>query len=466
MKEELISWRMPITGVVALMYSFVLSIAVFGGETGQQPERFVFELEEVSAFELDNRVVLSFINGKRCYCTEKPADEVKVYPVFKTDKPLYGFVEFWSEYDGEQPRRRYYFALDESPGTGEGYDRLYFDMSRDLDLTNDTVLSPHKNPPNKKWFGTSRARPQTTFEYLNVPFKFGSEGVRPLQILPWFVVSGNQTPVMKFVNPMARKGNIELGGRSWDVFLGHDYMITGWFDRPLTAFNLFPQRKWDWIGWRGGDRLMAVHKIEDTLYQFSATPKGDKLIVQECDGPFGSFEVRLGGRDNPAGMISANSSLRSRDVAIAVSGRKCRLPVGDYLPSYLTVNFADGTKISLSDNYHVDGEPRGAVNRPKNYAIKIREDEPYILDFSNEPEVIFASPAKGCRLKRGEELTVKAVLVDPKLDVMIRDLDMKVRLRSAGGSENSLVKYIPGDPTVTMTRSDDSKVAEGTMPFG
>ena len=79
-------------------------------------------------------------------------------------------------------------------------------------------------------------------------------------------------------------------------------------------------------------------------------------------------------------------------------------------------------KIELSDNYHADGGPR-AVDRIRNYFIKIRKDKPLVLDFANKPRVLFASPAKDKTFKPGDEIQVKAVLIDPVCDFMIRGLD-------------------------------------------
>ena len=42
----------------------------------------------------------------------------------------------------------FYFAADESRGTGKGYDRLYFDANRDLDLRNDPVAKLQMSPPD------------------------------------------------------------------------------------------------------------------------------------------------------------------------------------------------------------------------------------------------------------------------------------------------------------------------------
>jgi len=48
------------------------------------------------------------------------------------------------------------------------------------------------------------------------------------------------------------------------------------------------------------------------------------------------------------------------------------------------------------------------------YAIHIRDDKPYVLDFSHAPEVVFTSPAKGDVFHPGDEAKVAAVLTDPK----------------------------------------------------
>jgi hypothetical protein len=102
-------------------------------------------------------------------------------------------------------------------------------------------------------------------------------------------------------------------------------------------------------------------------------------------------------------------------------------------------------------NIHADGIPQGrATEAPSVYAIKIREDEPFVLDLSGTPEVLFATPGKDHRIKRGDELEVKAVLIDPTLDIMFR------AIRDSGEI----------NPTVTIARASGEIVAEGVMPFG
>ncbi len=82
-----------------------------------------------------------------------------------------------------------------------------------------------------------------------------------------------------------------------------------------------------------------------------------------------------------------------------------------------------------------------------------------MLDFSNQPIVMFALPSRDQRFKPGDTVEVKAVLVDPKLDIMIRRLD--------GPAENGSSRRLRSlDPKVLITRADGEKVAEGIMPFG
>ena len=115
-----------------------------------------------------------------------------------------------------------------------------------------------------------------------------------------------------------------------------------------------------------------------------------------------------------------------------------------------------------------DGKPRERGDRPAVYGITIRKDKPFVLDFSNKPDVMFASPAKDQRVKLGSSLEVKAVLVDSNLDMMIRDLDDTTRkqTKDADGKPLGYERNLSLDPQVIITRANGEKVAEGVMPFG
>ncbi len=104
--------------------------------------------------------------------------------------------------------------------------------------------------------------------------------------------------------------------------------------------------------------------------------------------------------------------------------------------------------------------------------MQIGKDKPFVLDFSNKPDVMFASPAKESVYKPGDEVEVKAVLIDPVLDIMIRgltDTRQKVKEDRQGdpaGKKGTSEQDKSLDPVVTITDSAGKNVAEGTMPFG
>lgn len=498
----------------------VLVVTVFGNKN--KAEQLDFNLEEISVFDIDEQIVGRFVRGHVSACKEQPQADVGTYPTFKSDKPLYGSVWFAGEYGNMNSGTQYHFAIDESAGTGKGYDRLFFDLNRDLDLTNDTLCKPLQNPPDGAKLNYEWIEQQVCFDYINVDFDFRSDGRRPLEIMPRLTISEKGYSTLAFITTQAHKGEIDLAGKKCTAYLGHNYLIAGWFNHPSTALHLIQKDdKSRRPSWWGASQLRAIHKFEGTYYRFSLTPAGDKLFVRPYDGDFGTFRIGSGWR-----LVfnkKMNGSLLSKDAALAVGKglehgwpkdtRSCRLPVGDYLPTTLNITFGP-LRIDISDNYHSDGKPRDRGGNPAVYGIKIRKNKTFTLNFSNKPDVIFASPAADLRLKPGEKLDVKAVLVDPELNIMIRGLKAKpshadslllVKL-------STIILILPGVlwlllpklrrryrfipaistlgavaliallislpalgpkmgydkivPRVLITRTNGEKVAEGTMPFG
>lgn len=369
----------------------------------------------------------------------------------------------------------------ETPAT---YDRLYFDANRDLDLTNDPVLLPMEAPPAEfAPFGRSGTQ-MVTYDGLAIPFDYGSGlGVRPVRLIPRLTVyefEGKLSGSLCFVATVARQGEVRIGPRQYGALLAQCYLITGRFDQPGTAMFLTPvnrseQREY----WLGSDEIVAMRRVDGNYYTTSVTPLGDKLTVKRYRGDFGLFKIGPDKRDLK--KLSMRGSLRSETSAVAVGDpidrakseanaiTECNVPVGNYLPAYLSVEYGR-LEIALSDNYHSDGGPRD-LDRPRRYAFQIREDKPFVLDFSNKPEILFASPAKDQTLKPGDTLRVAAVLTDPGLGIMIRRLNdtgrnRKEILKFADGREQSYERPVSLDPKVTITNSSGKQVAEGKMPFG
>ena len=448
--------------------------AAAAAEAGTGDE--TFKLREVSAFEHGQE---GFLRGQSAECEDKPSPNVKAYPAFASKKPIYGSIHFYEDRRQPKSARIVYYAVDESQGTGKGYDRLYFDSNGDLDLRNDPVVQAQRHPPDRARLNYSGIKTQVIFDCVAVNFDFGPGGMRPVQLMPRLMISvyeKEEYKQMTFVRAQLCMGDIRMGGEAYEARLGNAYTINGRLDNPGTVLILTPKNHaGSEVRWWGADSLMAAHKVNEHFYTFSASPTGDELTVHPYRGDLGTFEIGPGGRT--LDKMTVAGSLEGEERAVAVGGdvvdgspkaaRSCQLPVGDYRPNYISIEYGR-LSIAASHNYHSDGKPRDRGDRAAVYGITIRKDKPFALDFSNKPEVMFASPAKDQRVKLGESLEVKAVLIDPKLDMMIRGLDDTTRKRNKGpdGQPLGYERNLSLDPQVIITRTNGEKVAEGVMPFG
>lgn len=496
----------------------VAVVAAGPAEPRSATERAEFELREITLGQFEAEAgphSQDLLRGQAVYCTSEPSSDVKAYPKLRSAAPWYGDVTFGRNWSDREGGVKFHFVLDESgsppaeekdpevepseslldrllsalkgepkdqPKTKKPvtFDRLYIDLNGDLDLTNDPVVMPRQDktaPCPEFW----RDSPILFFDDIAFELDFGSElGVRRVAVVPRLMTGesdGKTYASMFFVFPIARKGKIEIGSQKYEALLAQPYYASGRFDGPGTSLYLTPsggeanQQEY----WWGHDELGAMRWIDGRYYTTSATPLGDRLIVSPYQGEVGVFSVGPGERPTITSP-TVSGSLRSKDHAVAVGKpgeqgaldaiERCELPVGDYLLNYVSVEYGD-LRISLSHNYHSDGKLRDS-DRELVYSIAIRPDKPFVLDFSNKPEVMFASPAKDQTFKPGDEIEVKAVLTDPVLDAMIRGLDNKKVLDKASTLGDDAWQKRPWqlDPLVTITDAGGKIVSEGKMPFG
>jgi len=245
-------WRLLTT--VSLIILCILVVNAF--DKKNKAEQLVFNLEDISVFDIDEEIAGRFIRGHVSGCEEQPQADVETYPNFKSDKPLYGSVWFANKDNNINSGIQYHFAIDESAGTDKGYDRLFFDLNRDLDLTNDTLCQSLKNPPDGAELDYEWIEQQACFDYLNVNFDFGSNGRRPLEIMPRLTISEKGYPSLAFITTQAHKGEIEFAGKKYTAYLGHNYLTNGWFDLPSTVLLLIQKDAERYrSSWWGSDQL-------------------------------------------------------------------------------------------------------------------------------------------------------------------------------------------------------------------
>ena len=195
-------------------------------------------------------------------------------------------------------------------------------------------------------------------------------------------------------------------------------------------------------------------------------------------GEMGTFKLEPGTRD--IRTMTVAGSLYSPEHAVAIGyndGKRepvnqCKVPVGNYTIYYTRIGYGP-LDITISNNYHSDGKRQDWLHKERKLAVQISKDKPFVLDFSNKPEVLFAGPAKDSVFKPGDEVQVYAVLVDPVLDIMIRGVNdnrQKAILEIDFGDGEKETRETDNskslDPVVTIIDSSGKTVAEGTMPFG
>jgi hypothetical protein len=319
-----------ITGRLVAGGLTLVGVSVSLGTAQDSPARAdgeaVFEMREVSVFKSTRSQDL--VRGQSAQCETEPNEDVTAYPELKSKRPWYGVVKFARDYMKPDTGLEFHFVIDESGDTQPAeepsllqtlsdaisgsdrkrpkptrntYDRLYFDLNRDLDLTNDPVLKTAKSPPPAA-IPTWEAKQKIVFEDLALKLDFGAElGFREFPVLPRLMISeyeGTDYASLYFIAKTAREGRISIASRKYDAVVGQRYLISGRLDCRSTTLLLAPvgsrnEREW----WWGADELGAMREVDGKYYTTSTTPLGDKLIVKEYEGDFGVLEMGAGGRD-------------------------------------------------------------------------------------------------------------------------------------------------------------------------
>ncbi len=268
--------------------------------------------------------------------------------------------------------------------------------------------------------------------------------------------------IVRFIFPIARKGNILVGSKEFEAVLSQSSMISGSYDRQITY--LFLGNNLERI-----PILSAWRFVDGKFYTFSATAFGDKLTVKPYSGPYGLLEVGSAGNDTKGGTIELGW-LQSRDAIIDVAkcekeDGKLKVPVGDYRPFRIAVRY-DGIRVGLNIKIAMPGEK---PTEPPVFGMKVRAGKSFVFGLTEKPEVIFNNPAADQRFKAGTELKVEAILVYPEMNLLISALeDTKKKkgdnIKLPDGTEYANFESI--DPIVEIINSSGQVVAQGKMPFG
>ena len=267
-----------------------------------------------------------------------------------------------------------------------------------------------------------------------------------------------------------KQAQITLGNRPFKIILA---------DKPEREFYLYDTETGIGPYWWGSWSLHSYHKIDDKFYEFKLIEDGTKIAARSYKGPLGTIMVGKGGRElekvefkgsvHQKANVAAPIGIIEKRSPEAVT--ECTIPVGDYTSYIMHVTY-DNLDICISNNYHTNAQGQSG-GKDIVYGMQVRQDKPYVLDFSNEPMIIFDQPPMSqTSFPRGQEIKFAAVLIDPKLDIMIRGLDdTSVKIdREYKDRDGKVIRTMKVDksldPKVVIARADGEVIAEGVMPFG
>jgi len=437
--------------------------------------KLVVPMEEIPLQEVCEQARYSFLLGPAT--TAEPSGDPDVnYPAFQSPSPRFGRVRF--DGLGIGPSWSLQFALDHSEGESGAYDLLYCDEDNDLDLTDET---PHRllKDPNGLPRTNLAAVQSVWFEPVTVPFPVEPEGPRLVELLPRLWLYKNGEPRLSVLAARVHRGRFEIGGKTYDAFLGHGYMITGRLNLTSSMLSVLCDdgRPTGLIG-TSMEGLGVMRSLGGRWCQFSCTPAGDQLFVYPYEGPVGVLQLGAGRRNVKRLEMFGGLRAAHRQIAIGQAlengllqgADRYEIPVGDYYPSNLAVCFAD-VRFSLSYSpYAKDSDGCYSRYDRATRSIRIRENKPFVLDFPDKPHVVFVHPRKEDRLTPGDEVRVEAVLVDPVLDALIERLEDVSQSRTntyttIDGRQRTFEEGRLLQPKVVVKRAGEI-VDEGVMPFG
>ena len=403
---------------------------------------------------------LKCFSSVRGTCTEEmDTTERLTYPPIRSASALYGV--FPKGNTPVDPGTEIHLLFDESQGTGTGYDRLYFDQNENGDLTDDGHFGIPDEPP-EGFYPQKDCRFSDYFESVTVSF---GESALTLRFIPHLYISRRGHISLSFTPEHSRVGQIEFAGQRFQAFLTQVIYATPGFDSPYAALFLIRDdgsqqcRQWDM------NRLGLIRKFDGQLYRFSATQDGSQLTVSENRSPLGKFA--MGQPREKLRLAVIEGLLTSATSSVIVGDRRpktrslipkavSRLPVGNYSIDHLRLLFNSLT-FSLRAYRKETIQTESEASSSPIYPIEIRQRKPFLYNFRTPPKTVFVGIEKDAQLRRGDMISIRALLVFEDLNVAFSGI-REIRPNGKSG--------VPLMPTVVVADSSGRIVTKGTMRYG
>jgi len=414
----------------------------------------VFALAEVNLMEILEPKEQQRIGGQSSTCRSNPCEEVKTYPSFTSEKPLYGIVYFGRNYYTSEKGIPYCFAMDESKGTDQGYDTFFFDVNHNFDLTDDPAVKEDANSSVPKM---ERYEDEVLFAPLTVTLD-STEDSGVVTLVPRFLQYNASYRRVAFVKPSARRGKIRVGDKEYELMLNHGRVISSRYDHPMTMVVMkeagIPS-----------SMLCQQRSQDDLYYDLIPSTDGMQVTVKPYAGKLGILEGDGGSEE--ASKLVLESGLLIKEGRLFDLRRcpkdndKIKLPVGDYHAYYLTCKKGDiQASVRSTSGYSPNDQDKKSM-------VTIREEKPYVFALTGNPQVVFQNPKENQKLTKGRSVRASAMVHIPEMGLQISglyDLSQKTEVTMSDGSVRQRTTSL--DPAMQIKNAAGKVVAEGKMPFG
>jgi len=397
-------------------------------------------------------------------CHTQPSEEVKRYPEFKSDKPLFGRFAVGGYDSAEKRGGTFFFAIDESAGPGTGYDTIYMDANGNLDLTDD---KPAKSRP-------AVGRPtsgESFFSSIIIPS--GGEGGEDIAIAPRMTGFGDGSKGIRFLPATVRQGRVRIKGRLYTATLTRaDNLLSG-YDLPRTSLRLYRPESAIRIGGQTLWRISGEENLESTVrtvflvrgmwHSFTTTAAGDVITVHPYKGDLGVIRVSHDGKTAGnlimGGTLISESgsaiSLRSTHISVDdIPSGETAIPVGEYAPDLIGVRVGQFRLTVASNHLRDEGE-----HDPSDYFLKVRKDSPCNVEIPAKVAVRWLESERTRAFAPGEVVGVYPSLETS--DLLIEDVTFAPR--SPSGALRMPARQLW--PAITIQDSAGKTLATGTSVF-
>jgi len=325
---------------IGLSILFILVLSVCADE---------YELQ-YKVFDLRKDVV--YTQGQSLRASTQPEEKLSGEPKYRSKKPIYLVATFGSNADS-----KYTIVLDESKGTGRGYDVLYIDSNNNENLTDDRKIAGRVRQQGRNYTSGNFGPIEVMIDYgdRTVPYYFSAEyyfydnqrmrlGGRDGKYINNMNVrlqtSGYYTSVVNLGDSQNRIAVIDYNGNG--IFneyfkprsdirgpeqrmsaIGDQILIdpngNGRFERGNTGNKeLYPYAKYV--------------RINGTWYSLDIAAHGSSIDVQMPDLKFGTIKI-----PNKIGSCSFQLSTPNGILKFEETGMETKVPIGNYqLYSHIT----------------------------------------------------------------------------------------------------------------------------------